>query len=301
MRALAIALAFAFAFLAFERTAGRVHAQEKAFKEISVEQTEAVLKSIGYEFRKFDGKKPEDPVLFDFKRGAYEIRLYWFQGKDLMLDSVFRAVPLERLNEWNTRAKFSRACLQKDAKGNFATLESNFDVSGGVAENAVKQYLLAFEAELKSFDRFLGGMSSGEDDLYEGVVADRLENIFKAQSIVFKKQEIPQKNVTVYELTIGKIPIRLVNFGGKDLMLESKYAKIPLAAANQYNLDRKFIRVVNYEAKGSESTSLEASLDCEAGTTDAILRRFILAYEEETREFADYVRKQLDNKQANGN
>ncbi|MFO0865383.1 MAG: YbjN domain-containing protein [Gemmataceae bacterium] len=271
---------------------------EKAIKELTVPATESLLKSVGVDFKKVDPKKPDEGVFFDFKRGTFDVRLYNFQGKDLMMDSVFRALPLEKLNDWNTRAKFSRACLHKDAKGPYATLESNLDIAGGVTETTVKNFVLGFEAELKSFDRFIGGASLGDDDLFQGAVAERLENVFKGQAILFKKQEIPQKKVAVYELTIGKIPIRLINFGGKDLILESKYAKIPAEAANQYNLDRKFVRVVNSSAKGSESTSLEAYLDCEAGTTEAILRRYILAYEEETREFADYVRQHADNKQA---
>lgn len=299
MRTAALALLLA----AFAHTASAADEKiserpEKAIKELTVPHTESLLKSIGLDFKKVEAKKAEEGMFFDFKRGPFDIRLYNFQGKDLMLDSVFRPLPLEKLNDWNTRAKFSRACLHKDAKGPYATLESNLDIAGGVTETTVKNFVLGFEAELKSFDRFIGGASLGDDDIFQGAVADRLENVFKAQAILFKKQEIPQKNVTVYELTIGKIPLRLINFGGKDLILESKYPKISPEAVNQYNLDRKFVRVVNSSAKGSESTSLEAYLDCEAGTTEAILRRFLLAYEEETREFADYVRQQSDNKQA---
>ena len=60
---------------------------------------------------------------------------------------------------------------------------------------------------------------------------------------------------------------------------------------NRYNLNRKFVRVVNFQGKDTEYTALEINFDCEAGVTDAMVRHWIVSFGEDARHFADYAKK----------
>src|SRR5438270_433108 len=125
------------AAMLFLVSAGRAQ-DDKIVKSLSPEETEAFLKKLEVEFKKVDAKVP-GVTLFDFKRKNFSMRFHNFDGKDVMLDALFPAMPLERVNEWNTKAKFTRATLQRDAKGVFVTLESNLDLIGGVSEGGFRQ------------------------------------------------------------------------------------------------------------------------------------------------------------------
>jgi hypothetical protein len=58
---------------------------------------------------------------------------------------------------------------------------------------------------------------------------------------------------------------------------------------NQYNLNRKFVRAVNYKGKGLEYTALENNLDCEAGITEGMLRQWIMSFGDDARHFAEFA------------
>lgn len=263
------------------------HAQDdKIFKLITTEQTEALLASLKIEFKKKPAAK-EGIFYYDFQRGGHSVRLYWYGGKDLMLDVVFGRMTLEQVNSWNVRAKFSRACLHKDAKGEFVALESNLDILGGVTEGAVKQFMNVFDEEVKAFAKFVGG-SGGDERIYTKVASDKLEAILKGLNFEFKKIEV-KGGVLAYDFESNKHRLRLVSFGGDDLMIDAHFKKLALADVNQYNLNRKFIRCVAYNMNGTEYTALEANLDCAGGVSDSIVRHFVHAFDEEVKEFSKYV------------
>lgn len=267
---------------------GEARAQDvKAFTQITTEQTEELLKKQGYEFKKIDSKAP-GTVFYDFKMKNFSVRFYYYDGKDLMLDAVFPRQTLERLNMWNTKAKFSRACLNKDPKGDFTTLESNIDLIGGVTEGGLKQFFTSFEEELRLFQKFIGDTSS-EDQLFSPVTNQKLEAILKSLSIEYEKNELKNEQGFYYDFESNNFKIRLVNFAGKDLMIDAHFKKIPLEDLNKWNLDKKFIRAVYYNARGTEYSALESNLDCEIGTTDGILRNFIVGFQEDVKQFAKYV------------
>src|ERR1043166_1280707 len=159
---------------------GVVRAQDdkqdaKVVKQFSTEQTEALLQALKIDFKKTPAKK-EGIFYYDFQRNGQTFRLYWYGGKDLMLDVVFGKMTLQEINAWNVRAKFSRACLHKDDKGEFTALEANLDILGGVTNGTVKQFLNVFEDEVKAFARFVGD-STLEDAIYTKVSNDKLESI----------------------------------------------------------------------------------------------------------------------------
>lgn len=224
--------------------------------------------------------------MYDFKRKSFTMRLYHFDGKDIMLDAVFPVMPLERVNDWNIKAKFSRATLQKDARGLFITLESNLDLLGGVTEGTLKQFVLSFDDEVRLFAKYVSG-TSNEQPMIAPVTDEILGDILKSMSFEYTKKE--GKSATLFEFEFENRKFRLTNFGGKDIMMDTAYKKIPLEDVNGYNLQKKFIRVVSYDGRGEPRTSLEANLDCEVGTTEGILRYFILGFTEDAKTFGKYV------------
>src|SRR5262245_44118002 len=161
--------------------------ENKVFKQLSAADTESLLQKFKIEFKKTPGKN-NDVNYYDFQRNGYNVRLYWYGGKDLMVDVVFAKLTLPEVNAWNVRAKFSRACLYKDAKGEYTALESNLDLLGGVTEDTVKHFLTVFDNEVKEFARFAGG-SSSDEAIYAKVTSDKLEAILKDLKIDYKKVE----------------------------------------------------------------------------------------------------------------
>lgn len=259
---------------------------DKVFKQWTAEEAEAFLQSMKIEFKKTPAKT-KGIVHYDFQRGGHNMRLYWYNGKDLMLDVVFPRLPLEQINLWNVRAKFSRACLHRDDKGEFTALESNLDLVGGVTEGAVRQLFKVFDDEVKLFAKFAGSLGA-DDAVYTRAAGDKLEGVLKSLNIAYKKTDI-KGGVTAYEFESNNHKLRLVNFAGEDLMIDAQFKKLKLEDVNQYNLNRKFIRCVAYNVGGKEYTSLEANLDCAGGVTDGIVRNFIRAFDIEVSEFAKYA------------
>lgn len=259
---------------------------DRVFKQLTAEETEALLQSLKIDFKKSPAKKA-GIVYYDFQRGGHNMRLYWYNGKDLMLDVVFPRLPLEQINIWNVRAKFSRACLHRDDKGEFTALEGNLDLQGGTTEGAVRHFFKVFEDEVKGFAKYAG--ASGSDDaIYTKVTNDKLEGILKGLNVAYKKIEV-KGGTTAYDFESNNHKLRLLNFGGDDLMIDAHFKKLKLEDVNQYNLNRKFIRCVAYNVNGKEHTSLEANLDCAGGVTDGIVRNFIRAFDIEVSEFSKYV------------
>jgi hypothetical protein len=260
---------------------------EPILKQISTEQTETLLQSLKIDFKKTPAKKGEI-VYYDFQRAGHNVRLYWYGGKDLMLDVVFPKMSLEQINVWNVRAKFSRACLHRDNKDEFTALEANLDLAGGVTEGAIRQFLAVFDDEIKTFAKIAGGAAALDEPIYAKVTPERLDAILKGLNIDYKK--LGEKDGSVaYEYTANNHQLRLVSFGGEDLMIDAHFKKLPLADVNEYNLQRKFIRCVAYKVEGKEYTSLEANLDCIGGVSDGIIRHFIRAFDEEVQAFTKYV------------
>jgi hypothetical protein len=278
---LASVLLFAFACVG-------AHAQDdKVIRSIAPEATEKLLQDMKVEFKKSSSKKGDEHY-FDFTRNGYKVRLTQYSPEDMMLDCVFRGAPIEKVNQWNTYTRLSRASYHKDASGEFCILEYGLDLSGGVSTGAVKQLITRFDEELKKFDKFLG--NANDDIVIADVSDEKVENVLKTMAINYQKKK-NNAGVMMFDFEMSSFKIRLYNFGGKDLMMDAHFRKIPLEVANRYNLNRKFVRVVNYKSKDTEYTALEANLDCEAGVTEGALRHWIVSFGEDARHFSDFTKK----------
>lgn len=276
-----------------------LRAQDKVYTSLTPERMEQLLKSMNLEYKKTPSASSEGVIFYDFARNKRNIRLSYFRGKDIMLDLLLQDFPLETINRWNVQSKFSRASLHKDEKGAFTALESNLDLLGGVTDGTVKHFFKTFGEEIVAFDKFVAApavvptLPPGDDTVLPKVTSDKLEAILKVLNLTYKKSPLKNEGSFSYQYESKNFKISLFNFGGKDLMLDAVFKKMPLEKVNHYNFDRKFIRVVSYNQNGQEYTSLETNMDCSAGVSENMIRHFLLTFEEEVQLFADYVSKNV--------
>jgi len=272
---------------------------ERVFRALTMDQLEDILRGQKIDYKKSENAKFPGLVYYDFKRGEINIRLTNYHGKDLMLDTQFHTgLALEKLNDWNKKAKFSRVSLHEDKKGAFITLEYNLDIVGGITRGTIVRFLTQFEHEAHDFERFLAGTATASpatpvtpsvvrEKVYQPVTDALVEQVLGKLMVEYKKQT-GTEGETVYLFTVDGFPLRLFNFGGKDLMITAGFRKIGLEALNKYNVDRKFVRAVYYPMP-TERTALESNLDCAAGVTEDMVRYFITVFLPEVKHFSDYV------------
>jgi hypothetical protein len=277
---------------------GLAHGQEgKVYSALTPEQLEDTLKDSKVEFKKLADKKP-NTFFYDYRAKNFNLRLYYQDGKQLVVDSLFSGLPLEKVNEWNLGGKFSRAGLGKDEKkDSYTVVETHLNLKGGVTERAIQAFLNGFVEELDQFDAFLRTAlprkdAPKEEKSFKEVSDELVERILDDLKIKYRKVPLANGRISYHYESKGT-KIRLTNWG-KDMMLEAKLAKLPLDKVNQYNLDRKFVRAVSYSNKKGEYTSLEINLSFAGGLTESILRNFISVFEEDVDAFAEYLRKAAD-------
>jgi hypothetical protein len=264
---------------------------------VSSKVLEGILGKLEISYKKAAPKN--GPVIYDFDRQGYKIRLSNFGGTDLMLDAAFEPVPVERINAWNVRAKFSRGVLYGGGKP-YAAIESNLDCEGGVTSGAIVQFIRRFDSEVSTFDKFLADRGStaagatagpGMETVHSGVSSALLEKILKDLKITYRKSTLKNGAGIAYDYERNSVPVRLIDFGGKDVMLSAEFRKATLAEINEFNLQRTFIRAVLYKDGGRAYTALERNLDVEGGVTENILRNLITGFDADIQEFTRFLGK----------
>ena len=116
---------------------------------------ESILQDMKIKYSKTAGKN-EGVHYYDYERNNFKVRLHNYQGRDLWLDVHFtEKMSLEEVNQWNVRAKFSRAVQVKNADKQSTSLESQIDCEGGITDGMIRQFILRFDGEIKSFVQFL--------------------------------------------------------------------------------------------------------------------------------------------------
>ena len=261
---------------------------------LTAAELESILKLSKIDFTKFADAKAGG-YFYDFKIGEFNLRLNYRAGDRLLLDTLFPAQKLEKANQWNLSGKFSRAAVGEDDKGaSYAMLEAQLNLRGSVNGAAFQAFLDAFAKELSEFDSFIQAGQprrdiAKEEDAFKDVMPVRLEKTLAELKIAFTKVPLKAGNFA-YRYQSKETPIVLTNWG-KDMMLEAKFAKLPMDKVNQYNLERKFVRAVAYKNKLGEYTGLEANLSFQGGITESILRNFIAVFDEDVREFGAYSNK----------
>ena len=80
------------------------------------------------------------------------MRLYYLDGKQLMVDTLFPALSLEKLNDWNLGSNLCRAALGKDEMGGaFTVIGSQLNLRGGVTDGAIREFMYTFIDEVAQF------------------------------------------------------------------------------------------------------------------------------------------------------
>ena len=141
-------------------SAGSVPAQDKdkdkVQRTVSSARLEGILQDMKIKFDKKSDAKNDGVHFYDFERNSFKIRLHNYNGRDLWLDVHFTdKISLEEINQWNIRAKFSRAVLLKTGAKQSTSLEAQIDCEGGTTDGMIRQFILRFDGEIKSFVQFL--------------------------------------------------------------------------------------------------------------------------------------------------
>jgi Putative bacterial sensory transduction regulator len=278
----------------FVVTVPLVQAQEqRVFPALTPAQLESTLKAGKVEFNKIADKKA-NTFFYDFKAKAFNLRLYYLDGKQLLMDTLFPALPLEKLNDWNLGSNLSRAALGKDEMGGaFTVIGSQLSLRGGVTDGAIREFMYTFIEEVGQFQALIRDSDNRKEALkefaFKELPALKLDKMLDDLKIKYAKSPLAN-GAFAYQYKVGSANVVLTNWG-KDLMLEAKFPKMTLEKVNQYNVNRKFIRTVSYNNKNGEFTTLEANLNFQGGVTDSIVRNFISVFEEDVNEFSQYVAK----------
>jgi hypothetical protein len=129
--------------------------KEKVYRKLTPEQVEGTLNDMGIKFAKTQPPKLPADFDFDFERNNYKIRLTLSNGKRLWISAFFPNAALEKINQWNINAKFSRAVLDRVKDREYAIIEYQMDAFGGTTDNMLKQFIRRFDNEVSAFDQFL--------------------------------------------------------------------------------------------------------------------------------------------------
>ena len=129
--------------------------KEKVYRDLTPAQVEAILNDLTIKFVKTQPPKLPKDYDYDFERNNYKIRLTLSGGKLLWISALFPKASLEKINKWNIKATFSRAVLDRVNDREYAIVEYQLNVLGGVTDNMLRQFVRRFDNEVSSFDQFL--------------------------------------------------------------------------------------------------------------------------------------------------
>ncbi len=103
-------------------------------------------------------EKSEDagqPYRFKIKTGEDSLLVVLFnKGENMQLYAGWRdtAVSLTRINEWNRDKRFSKAYVDKDGD---PCIESDIDLTGGLTEENVHEWIRTYRRSLTSFQEHI--------------------------------------------------------------------------------------------------------------------------------------------------
>jgi hypothetical protein len=237
-------------------------------------------------------KSPADAKgnsVFDYKKDGVSMAFYLFDGgKDIMVDAVMPVLPIELVNQWNAGAKYTRACARREGTQVITILDANLDLDAGVTLEAVDRFLDNFEAEVKTFNSFVT-RSIKDEPVFERVDDEQIEKLLSRLGLKFARKN--GRDATMFDFQMQGHKVRLTSLKGKELFLDAVFPLLPLDKANRYNLQKKFVRIVNLKADDEVYTALQTGLDLTGGVSKTILTHFVSSFEAEIEQFADFRTK----------
>jgi hypothetical protein len=141
----------------WSRTTAPVVTEEETFRKVTPQVLEQILKEMKISFNKI--KVQPGVSTYIFTRNNQPIALHSFEGgEDLMIDRQWLGKgDLAKINDWNVKRFFVRAVAYPPMGGKPAAiaLESNLDCAGGVSESIIRNFINAFDDEVRRFDEYL--------------------------------------------------------------------------------------------------------------------------------------------------
>jgi len=127
--------------------------EEAIYTQVSNEKIEKMLADLKIAFTKTDGNNQTTYSYTTVNNQA--VRLVNFAGKDIMLTSSYRKISLENCNKFNYDNKFVRVVEYTDNKGDYTDMEMNLDISGGVNDTIVRNFIVFYEDNVRAFTKYL--------------------------------------------------------------------------------------------------------------------------------------------------
>ena len=136
------------------------------------------------------------------------------------------------------------------------------------------------------------GIGQTPETVYHSVTSEKLESLLRDLAISYQKAPGKKDKVFTYEFERKGCKVRLYNYGGEDLWIESDFAeKASLEEVNRWNMRAKFSRAVFVKNGASASISLEGQVDCSLGITDGMIRQFVQRFDAEIEAFVNFLKK----------
>ncbi len=122
-------------------------ADEDVVAKMEASRIERILEDFGLEYEELDNG------VYTFRIEGLKVALF-NKGETMQLYAGFsgRKVTLSRINEWNKGKRFSRAYLDDD---NDPVIEADIELTGGVTERNVKEWMKTFAVSLTTFKKHI--------------------------------------------------------------------------------------------------------------------------------------------------
>jgi len=130
--------------------------------------------------------------------------------------------------------------------------------------------------------------------VFKNVSSQKIEQILGDLGISYKKSNGNREGIHFYDYTRNGFKVRLHNYEGKDLWIDALWSDpLTMEDCNRWNIRAKFSRAVLLNQNNKNTVSLENQYDCLGGCTDAIIRQFVLRFDNEVRDFASFIQNSL--------
>ena len=154
----------------------------------------------------------------------------------------------------------------------------------------MKRFILLFTSVAVAL--LLSGAAPSQTKVTKNVSNEAVESILRGMQLKYAKVEPKGKDsATMYfDFQRGEQPCRLKNYG-TDLWIECTTERtMKPEDINRWNADAKFSRLVLIVEKEKTILSLESQLDCLGGVTDAMVKQYIVRFDEEAKRFAKFAK-----------
>jgi hypothetical protein len=130
-------------------------AQEEMYKGVTAAKLEKIFDALKIKPGKKGAGPGKNDFFYDFSKNNYQLRLTCFNGEDLMIDCIFPASTVAKVNAWNVKRSYVRAVLYPGGGAPYTALESNLDCVAGTCDSIIRYFITTFDGEVSAFDAYL--------------------------------------------------------------------------------------------------------------------------------------------------